>query len=116
MRIWARVVALLVVLPTLGCRLGTTFDAEAWRDPKRVQAGDRRAMADRLLWTRALLGRSRTDVLALLGPPSSDGYFRDWGLVYWLGPERGYFGIDSEWLGLRLDAEERVIEARILTD
>lgn len=68
------------------------------------------------LLTRALLGKPRAEVLALFGPPDPFGYFRDWDLVYWLGPERGYIGIDSEWLGLRLDEAERVVEVRILAD
>jgi hypothetical protein len=36
--------------------------------------------------------------------------------VYWLGPERGPFGIDSEWLCVRLDSHDRVVSSVILKD
>ncbi len=96
--------------------MGTAFDEAAWRDDAHNRSGVRRPMADRLLFTHALLGKLRAEVLADLGPPDETGYFRDWDLVYWLGPERGYFSVDSEWLVLRFDAAGRVAEARIVTD
>lgn len=107
---------LLVVTGLAGCRLGTAFDGAAWRDEAQAREGVRRPMADRLLLTRALLEKSRAEVLAKLGPPTETGKFRQWDLVYWIGPERGYFSIDSEWLVLGLDSAGRVVEAQIATD
>jgi hypothetical protein len=52
----------------------------------------------------------------LLGEPSDEGYFREWDFVYWLGPERSYMGIDSEWLVVRLGRDGRVTEYRIVRD
>jgi hypothetical protein len=37
-------------------------------------------------------------------------------MVYWLGPERGFIRIDSEWLVLRLDQSDIVREVRIVRD
>jgi hypothetical protein len=37
-------------------------------------------------------------------------------MKYWLGPERSYFSVDSEWLVLRLDRAGRVVEYRIVRD
>ena len=37
-------------------------------------------------------------------------------MVYWLGDERGYMSIDSEWLVVRLDGEGKVAEYRIVRD
>ncbi len=34
-------------------------------------------------------------------------------MVYWQGPERSFFSIDSLWLVLRLDADSRVVDYRI---
>jgi hypothetical protein len=73
-------------------------------------------MADWLVGSGTLRGKTRQDVITLLGEPSDEGYFRKWDLVYWLGPERGYFSIDSEWLVLRLGRDDRVIECRIDRD
>jgi hypothetical protein len=77
----------------------------------------RQRMADRLLQSRELIGKTEAEVTAMLGPADTSGYFRpEWSIVYWLGPERGFFGIDSEWLVLRLGADGRVTEQAITRD
>jgi len=95
---------------------GRDLDPVAWQDPVRVQQGVRLAMADRLLARGTLQGKTQQQVIKLLGKPSDEGYFRDWHLVYWLGRERGFISIDSEWLVLRLGPDHRVIECRIVRD
>lgn len=96
--------------------VGRPFDAAAWQADANVGSGVRQAMADRLLARSALIGKTRSEVVALLGEPPETGYFRRWHVVYWLGPERGFFSIDSEWLVLRFGASGRVAEARLVTD
>ena len=95
---------------------GRAFDPAAWRDKVRVAQGVRLGMADRLIALRALDGKTRAAVVEMLGEPPATGYFSNWDLVYWLGPERGFISVDSEWLVLRLDADGRVAEYRILRD
>ena len=95
---------------------GRPFDPAAWQDPVRVKQGVRLAMADRLIGRGALVGKTRAEAIALLGKPSDEGYFREWDLVYWLGPERGFISIDSEWLVLRIGRDDKVIECRIVRD
>ncbi len=73
-------------------------------------------MVDDLLRQNRLVGITRTEVVALLGTPAQTGYFREYDLVYWLGPERGLFSIDSEWLVMRTDSLGRVTEAKLVTD
>jgi hypothetical protein len=73
-------------------------------------------MADRILAWGTLRGKSRSQVIKLLGEPPETGYFRKWELVYYLGPERGFISIDSEWLVLRFGRDGRVAEERIVTD
>ena len=58
----------------------------------------------------------RAEIESLLGPADETSYFRRWDFVYWLGPERGFIRIDSEWLVLRFDAEDRVSEFRLVRD
>ena len=94
------------------------FDAAKWRqnvesggnDPTRLQ------MIDDLLRRYSLQGMTRHEIEALLGKPPKTDYFRDYEYVYWLGPERNFISIDSEWLGLQFDASDRVSAVSVLRD
>lgn len=94
--------------------VGRAFDQAVWADEK--QEGARLEMADRIVARRMLDGKARAEVVAMLGEPPKTGYFSDWNLVYRLGMERGFISIDSEWLVVRFDANERVSEYRIVRD
>ena len=37
-------------------------------------------------------------------------------MVYWLGPERGFMSIDSEWLTLNFDQAGKVRDVDIVRD
>ena len=89
----------------------TSFDSSGWQDSARVFSQDpiRIRMVDDLLERHELDEMTRAEVVALLGEPDKTPYFREWDMVYWLGPERGLMGIDSEWLVLRLDEHHQVI-------
>jgi hypothetical protein len=76
----------------------------------------RQRMADWLIYSQSLIGSTRAQVVAKLGEPPSTDYFRDWSMVYNLGPERGFMSIDSEWLVVRISEDGRVEEARIVRD
>jgi hypothetical protein len=96
------------------------FDAKVWRD-KSADAGDdwptRLRMVDSLMDRRLLDGRTRREVVELLGRPEETSKWRDWDLVYHLGPERkGLFRIDSEWLVIRLDSNRNVESYRLVAD
>jgi hypothetical protein len=96
-----------------------SFDSAVWKSSlSNSSPGDpvRLRMVDSLLRQRQLIGMSRSEIVSLLGAPPSTEYFRDYDLVYWLGPERGFISIDSEWLAIRLDPNDRVTEARIVRD
>src|SRR5262245_35322630 len=93
------------------------FDPAAWkgadladgRNPARLR------MVDDLLRRHRLVGMAQAEVDELLGVPPRTGYFRDYDYVYWLGPERGFISIDSEWLVLKFE-QGRVARARIVRD
>jgi outer membrane protein assembly factor BamE (lipoprotein component of BamABCDE complex) len=72
-------------------------------------------MADDLVRTRRLDGMTRAQVIALLGEPPKTPYFKDYDLVYLLGPERGSLRIDSEWLVVKFGRDGRA-DARIARD
>jgi hypothetical protein len=73
-------------------------------------------MVDDLIASHQLKGRTRAEIVALLDEPRRTVYFQDYDLVYWLGPERAWISIDSEWLVFRLDPTGRVAEYRLVTD
>lgn len=90
------------------------FNAPAWRANANSDTlwPARLTMVDDLLSKDVLLGRTREDVIQLLGPP--DGTSTQT-LVYGLGPERGLIRIDSERLGIDF-ADGKVKSAAILRD
>ena len=94
------------------------FDPTRWRVNQTVEGywPDRLRMVNDLLDNYHLTGQSRDSVESLLGPRDSTAYWRDWDMVYWLGPERGLLSIDSEWLVLRVDSSNRVTEYRLVRD
>ena len=114
---------LIAILVSLGFASGylpiMRFDAEGWRrgggeqtlTPVRLQ------MIEWLTRSGQLDGLTRREVLALLGPADDTPYFRDWDLVYRLGPERDLlFRIDSEWLVIRFGRDGRVSDYRVVSD
>jgi hypothetical protein len=95
------------------------FDSAVWKESLAKNDRNfsvRQKMVDDLLRRLPLLGMKHDQVIDLLGIPPDYGYFRDYDLVYWLGDERGFISIDSEWLVIRFDADDRVSEARLVTD
>lgn len=95
------------------------FDSAAWRageSPTSDQPAPRLHLADGLLRSGILIGKTQAEVLALLGPPTDTDYFREYDLVYWLGIERGTFPANSDWLVLKFDSSGKVKSARIVSD
>ena len=89
-------VLLATVVVYFAYRHQHTFHSERW-----LQEPDERTdMIDNLLQNYEIIGLTETEVLSLLGPHDNDqGAFNaDNRYVYYLGPERGLFSIDSEWL------------------
>lgn len=107
------ILALWTMTPPLPLR---AFDAAAWRAVSRSDDFSRQEMVGSLLWSDTIEGMSRAEVLALLGPDCECGYFAEWDLVYWLGPERSLVGIDSEWLVIDFDAAGRYDRHALVTD
>ena len=98
---------------------GTPFDQAVWLAGEMVAPSPeapRLSMADGLVSSRTLIGKTRTEVEAMLGPVTKTDKFRQYDLVYWLGASRGFMPIDSEWLVLRLDERGEVSDSRIVTD
>jgi hypothetical protein len=126
----ARAMCILVVfgLALSGCDIFESgdykepipFDAAIWRNGERpVTSSDeapRLRMADGLVRDKVLLGKTKREIEELLGSPTQTSKFADYGLVYWLGPERGSMSIDSEWLVVSFNADGVATRAKIVRD
>lgn len=95
-----------------------TFDANAWRSQNSTagQPSVRQRMVSDLTESGRLMRMTKSEVLSLLGPADGGEYFREWGLAYKLGAERGFISIDSEWLVIRFGHDKRVTEVKVLRD
>jgi len=91
------------------------FDSESWKRAEDSHDPVRQLMVDDLLAEHELLGRSRAEIDGLLGTPPKTPFFSNYQYVYWLGPERSFIPIDSEWLCIRFE-NDRVVEVKILND
>ncbi len=100
------------------CWRHTQFDQREWSDSTLVygRTAPRECMVDDLLERQSLVGKTRAEVVSLLGEPRKTSYFDEYDLVYWLGPERSWISIDSIWLVIRIGPAGRVTEARLVTD
>jgi hypothetical protein len=97
----------------------TQFDPDVWRAGERaISPADapRARIADGLVRSRSLIGKSRAEIDGLLGPETKTDKFDTYDLVYWLGPERGFVSIDSEWLVIDFDQRGSVVTAEIVRD
>jgi len=94
------------------------FDPSKWKDKALVKTTDpiRIHMIDDLKQNYRLEGMKKAELLDILGEPDRNLEFPGWDIVYWLGPERGPFGIDSEWLAIRLNDQQEVSDYKIVTD
>jgi hypothetical protein len=96
----------------------TTFNSPVWKTNSTADTDwpARLRMVDDLLNKHDLHGRRRSEIVALLGPPDETDKWADWDLVYWLGPERGFIRIDSEWLVFKLGTNDEVVEYSVVVD
>lgn len=84
------------------------FDHAQWVACGHFPSTDRYMMLDDLLAKHALVGMTRDEVVALLGPFHHDPDEPDypgWDSCYYLGPERG-LGVDFDWLIFTFDADK----------
>jgi hypothetical protein len=93
------------------------FDPVAWKaNSHNFTNAVRIRMVDDLLRREKFRGMTRSQLTAIIGEPDDTPYFKNWDMVYWLGPERGFISIDSEWLVFRLDSQKTVTDFRIVSD
>ena len=94
-----------------------TFNSTQWKEAATDNSkyGLRVRMIDDLLGAYKLEGKSRAEIIDLLGEPEDNRGLKEWDMVYCLGPERSWISMDAEWLVLRLNERQEVIECRVIT-
>jgi hypothetical protein len=99
------------------CDGHTTFARAEWMDTTLAlgMLAVRGCMVDDLLEKHELRGMARAEVIALIGEPDKGDVFTEYDLVYWLGPQRGLIGTDSEYLVMKVDKTNHVTLVEILT-
>jgi hypothetical protein len=103
-----------------------SFDSAVWkRDSFQALRFDRDSatrdrMVDDLLRRYRLTGMQKPEVTTLLGDPdfTNSAPFKDWDMIYWLGPDArgGFGGLDFMWLVLKLDSTGRVTDFKVACD
>lgn len=111
-------VVIVVAAASIKCIVlpGQSWDAELWRDEALIKSGARQDMADRLIADGALVGRTRAEIVSMLGEPEPPGQVLGWDIVFYLGPTRAFLSCDFEWLVARFGSDGRVAETRIVRD
>ena len=118
---WAVAVA-LALIPWIGSAFITGrlpfefFDSQRWKLVERSDDYSRLRMIEPLIMSGRLDGVTQPEVIALLGPSDDTNYFKEWDFVYWLGPERSFMSLDSEWLVIKIGPTGRVVEYRVVSD
>ncbi|TCU77243.1 hypothetical protein EV204_102102 [Tissierella praeacuta] len=89
-----------------------TFSTNRWIKYPR----ERVKMVDDMLRKYKLVGQTKEEILELLGDETNTDYFKEVNnIVYYLGDERGFISIDSEWLVITF-YNDVVVEVKIETD
>src|SRR5205085_5292484 len=89
--------AILVCLALAGCSPGDRFDQTAWKNAD-LTGRARADMLDDFLTRYPLKGRTRSEIIELLGEPTPTDKWEGAEMVYVLGNDGSYTPIDNEWL------------------
>lgn len=74
-------------------------------------------MVDDLLDKYTLVGKHKEEIIQLLGKPTETSRFEQMNqTVYYLGDERGFIPVDSEWLILQFNSDNQVVECKLYKD
>lgn len=106
---------LFLVLLITGCSMGNSFDQAQWKNAD-LNGRARADMVPDLQKRYRLQGMTRSQITALLGPPTPTDKWTGTDMIYVLGNDGSIFPIDNEWLLIKLDPQGHVASVRRVTD
>ncbi len=116
----AGLVLLLLAAVFIGVHWWSTqgaFDPAIWRDETRFESGDRLPMAERIVESKALVGKTRAEVVEFLGAPSDPKRATATQLMYRLAPIKGWPKLQAQWLVVGINGDTgRVTQAFIVAE
>lgn len=77
---------------------GCNFDPVRWRDPACIAEGVRFAMLDRMMAVGSWKGRTRAEIVAMLGDSEPEAQVEEAELGYYVGLQRRGFAFDRMWM------------------
>ncbi|WLR55434.1 hypothetical protein LC048_24780 [Mesobacillus subterraneus] len=100
------------------CILFLIFSPDKFNQDRWLKKPEERVdMVDSLLSEVNLKGKTKAEIIELLGEQEKDVYFKEPNnLVYYLGAERGFISIDSEWLVIWFDDKGKMTNYEVKTD
>jgi hypothetical protein len=119
------IMIVLIVLGVYGIRhlkYYKPFDSTLWKsaDSSQHDSQDRTPKQYMLKAAISTIEKLQTKekITSELGPGENTGYFIDQNrdMIYYLGPERSIFSIDSEWLLIWFDDNDVILKYEIVTD
>ncbi len=113
-----RVIAIVIAAGLLVCVAGGVW-LVVWlvKPPAVPESWDAKFRTiDSVIERHELIGLTRAEVETRYGTPTHESSPPENSVVYRLGLQRsGFIRIDDEWLWLRMDADGKVVEAKIRT-
>ncbi|PSJ40972.1 hypothetical protein [Allosphingosinicella deserti] len=106
---------IILCLALVGCSAGARFDKTAWRDAD-LSGRERAEMLPDFLTRYPLNGRTRTEIIALLGEPTPTDKWVGTEMTYVLGNDGSYMAIDHEWLLIELDQRQKAVSFETVRD
>ena len=102
-----------------------SFNAEHWKNNQSTKSEflwpPRLCMVNDLISSRKLDNLTKQEVISLLGKPDEFDVITpckqpESCIIYYLGPERGFIRIDSEWLLIRFNKKDQIENYEIVRD
>ncbi|WP_409304972.1 hypothetical protein [Peribacillus sp. SCS-155] len=89
------------------------FNQDRWLNKPE----ERVDMVDSLLSEERVKGKTKAEIIDLLGKQEEELYFKELhNLVYYLGSESGFMAVESQWLVIWFDEKGQVTDYEIKTD
>lgn len=101
------------------------FDLQLWNQGSRARLysefatkidAPRIKMCRDIINKKLLLGKTKAEIIDLLGNPDNYPFREPWGFNYWVGLQREPMKMDSAWLAIRFDDADHAVEVKMRQD